>query len=272
MSEPVDLVVNCFERTYRRVLAPGFFAGVEADNARRFDRRTAVINNVDDRPGAEGRARCLVEAGELDAFFFVADHLDEALTRAGLTRADLEPIPYFSDFALVAVTLPGPDLVLVWDADTYLREPADWVTPAIELMRRDPRVLVANPNWEVPNLRQFTFAHDGPFALGHGFSDQVFLVRRSELGRPIYNQRCVARWRYPLAHLGHIFEARLDAHLRHAGRLRATYRDAVYVHGEPMGGSYPPMTLRERLRGARNRAVVAVLRALPWRPRHLRQL
>lgn len=268
----VDLLVNCFERSYRDVLAPGFFAGLMRDNRRDFAMRTALINNVEDRADAEARAQALVASGELTRYRFVEDHLDDALRRTGVTREELEPVPYFTDWPLVAVTLDGPDWLLAWDADVRLRAPADWVTPAIELMERDRRVLVATPMWPVPNLPDFTFETQGPFALGHGFSDQVFLGRRSELGQPIYQERTIALWRYPFSHVTAIFEARVDAHLRRRGRLRAVHRDVVYDHGVEQGTSWPAATARERLRARRNLLVIDVLRHLPWRPRHLRQL
>ncbi|HWH93275.1 MAG TPA: hypothetical protein VNT03_05390 [Baekduia sp.] len=272
MSPDVDLVVNCFERSYRKVLAPGFFGAIAADNARAFAQRTVVINNVEDRADAAALAQARVDAGELDRYVFVADRLDAALQRTGLTRAELEPIPYFTDFALVAATLDGPDWMLMWDADLRLREPADWVTPAIELMERDARIMVANPNWPVDNLDDFTLEVDGDFAIGQGFTDQAFLARRSDLARPIYRQRCVALRRYPLSYVGAIFEARVDAHMRHAGRLRATYRPAVYEHEVEMGTSWPSLSFRERALQARDHTIIRVLRALPWRPAHLRQL
>lgn len=269
---PIDLVVNCFERTYRDVLAPGHFRRIEADNSVRFAMRTALINNVDDRAAAEALARARRDAGEIDRWIFVADALEQALERTGLTKAELGPIAYFSDWALVGVTVDGPDFVLLWDADVRLREPSDWVSPALELMGRDPRVLIANPNWEFPNIDDFTFETDGEFHLGHGASDQVMLGRRCELGRPIYNDRTLALRRYPVSHLGDIFEARIDSHLRRAGRLRASYAPVVYLHGAEMGTSYPHQPLWVKLRQERDRMIVRILRWLPWRPRHLRQL
>ena len=263
----VDLVVNCFERTYRDVLAPGTFARIEADNRRRFAMRTALVNNVADRHDARARARVLLDSGELDRVVFVSDRIDAALARTGVPHGELS---WHLDWALVAVTLDGPDLALHWDADVRLRAAADWVGPAVELLARDRRVLVANPNWQDPTLAAFTLEQAGPFSLGHGFSDQVFLGRRSELGRPIYGQRCLARWRYPFPGS---FEARVDAHLRHAGRLRATHRDVVYEHPVAMGTSWAKSrTLSSRLAAAGRHGAVAALRAAPWRPRHLRAL
>ena len=62
---PVDLVVNCWERSYREVLAPGFFAGIAEQNRFPFAGRVALVNNVDDVADARRRAQRLVDAGEL---------------------------------------------------------------------------------------------------------------------------------------------------------------------------------------------------------------
>jgi hypothetical protein len=269
---PVDLVVNCFERTYREVLAPGHIDAIQRDNGVQFAMRTVLINNVAVRRDAESLAQARRADGEIDRWIFVQDQLDDALNRTQLSRRDLGPVPYFTDWALVGVTADGPDYVLLWDADVRLREPANWVTPAIELMQRDPRILISNPNWEFPNIDAFTFETDGNFRLGHGASDQVMLGRRSELGRPIYGDRTLALRRYPVSHLADIFEARIDSHLRRSGRLRASYAPVVYLHGTEMGTSYPQQPLLAKMRQERDRMIIRVLKWLPWRPRHLRQL
>jgi hypothetical protein len=266
MTVPVDLVVNTYERTYRDVLAPGLIAGIEADNQVRFETRTVLINNVDDPDDAVRLADDLARRGEIDRHLFVEEHLPHALDVCELRSEDLEPVPYFTDWALVAVTAAGPPWVLHWDAEARLRSPCDWVTPAIELMRRDPRILIANPFWNTPDLERSTFARDGDFAIGYGFSDQVWLARREQLARPIYGERCIARRRFPVAHLGEIFEARIDSFMRHHQRLRATHTVASYDHPPNMGTAYPGRTLAETARFAFNRLVTRALLASPVKP------
>jgi hypothetical protein len=269
----VELLVNTFERTYRTVLAPGFFRGIEQQNRFGFARRVALIGNVDDRAAAKALADERVSDGELHDVFWVDERLPEALSKTGLTQRDLGDVPFFTDWALVAVTLPGCDWLLHWDADVTLEQPADWITPTIELMDQDRRLLVGNPNWEAETLDETSVGRRGPFAIGRGFSDQVFLVRRSELARPVYSERCVARLRYPVAHLGHIFEARVDAHMRHNDRWRATYADARYLHPwDPHTTAYPHGTLAQRARRLRNLAVTEALRRSPWKPQCARQM
>ena len=111
---------------------------------------------------------------------------------------------------------------------------------ATPLWKSIPRVMVANPAFVDATLAAETREWHGDWALGDGFSDQLFLARRSELAAPIYQQRCLAQLRYPLIHIGRIFESRVDAWMRHHGRLRATLTTAVYVHpAAGAGSSYP---------------------------------
>ena len=149
-----------------------------------------------------------------------------------------------------------------------MKQPHDWVTPSLELMRRDGRVMVANPSWYTPTARhdplaRSTYERTGEFALGPGFSDQLFLCRRSELAAPIYKQRCLSSRRYPMAHVCRSFEARLDAWMRHHGRLRASYIDAVYLHPDEIGRGYPDRLPREKLGAVLNSALIGAVRRLP---------
>jgi hypothetical protein len=238
-----------------------------------------LINNVVSRSEATRRAQRLLDGGEIDEFHFVADHLDRALQMTGLRRRELEPLLHYSDGPLVAASLPGSPWLLYWDPEARLREPIDWITPALELMQRDGRVMVANPAWEPadehgrrPGLEREASEVSGAFALGPGFSDQVFLARRASLSAPIYRQRCIANITYPAAHKARVFEARVSAHMRHNGRLRATSLAATYLIDAPDGSSsYPPRGFRESSRYVRNAVALRLLAASPWRPACLRQ-
>jgi hypothetical protein len=273
----VDLCVNCYERTYRDVLAPGFFATFAETHAHRFARRTAIVNNVDDRADAETRIARLREASELDAAFFVEDRIDDALRRTGITREEIARAPYFTDWGLVLVTAPGPDWLVHCDSEVRLQQPVDWVAPSIELMERDARVMVANPRWYAPTpghetLPRTTLERVDNFALGLGFSDQLFLCRRAEFAAPIYGQRCLASRRYPMANVSLSFEARVDAWMRHNGRLRANYLGAVYRHPDEIGGSYPSRRPTEKVGALLNQALIAAARRLPVKRRCWRAL
>lgn len=267
MTPNVDLVINAFERNYRSVLSMGFFAEVERQNRFSFARRVALINNVDDHADAEHRAQMLVASGELHSYHWVSECVDHALQVTGLGETQLGRVAHYSDCSLVAITLPGSPWLLYWDPDVWLEEPRDWITPATRRMQADPRVMVANPLWQDPTLNQSTMEFDGDFALGQGFSDQVYLVRRDELAAPIYHERCIARYRYPLSAVGDVFEARVDAWMRHHGRLRLTYLPARYRHPVHVTGSaQEQLRPGDRMRALRNAMVLKMLAISPWKP------
>lgn len=275
MTPPVDLVVNTFERNYRRVLVPGFFQAIEEQCRFPFAGRVALINNVDDESDARERAQALVAVGELTGFELVSERLPAALARTCLSDSDLDAARHYVDFLLVAVTLPGAPWLVHWDADIRLAKRADWIGPSIALMERDRRVLCANAeNFHHPaELAAFERAEG--FVLAPGFSDQLFLARRADLARPIYGTRCVAALRCPIAHIGWSFEMRVDSYMRHNGLLRANALAARYIHPpETAGRSYPATDAPARLRRVRNMAVLAYLRRAPraLRPRCSRDL
>ena len=57
--------------------------------------------------------------------------------------------------------------------------------------------LSANPDWGTGSLDRETLYRDGDFHIGYGFSDQLFLVRRADMNRPIYRHFSLPTWRYP---------------------------------------------------------------------------
>lgn len=259
MAVPVDFVMNTFERTYRRILAPGFFAGVAAQHAYPFAKRTILINNVDDRAAAAALADDLVARGELEAWYWVDEQLDRSLATCGLTRAKLGRLPYFTNCLLVALCLPDSPWIVYSDSDVTLDTTGDWITPSLELLARDPRVLGCNPNhaeflWDREVVEQA-----GDFALSYGLSDQLFLARRADLAAPIYEYRTLAGCRHNLAHVTPIWEHRVDDYMRCCGKFRATWRPLGYTHHGEHGATYPNWTAGERFRLWRNRQVVRVL-------------
>jgi len=249
MQASVDLVVTCFERTYRKVLAPGFFDDVSKQSRFQFQRRIAVINNVDSRKDAHDLAQGLCNRGELDEFYFVDEQIASAYVQAGLSQTNFGRLSCYTDHLLVAATCSkGSQFLLHWDADVYLQHPSDWISPSLELMERSPEIFVANPAWEsaVLDLEAETIRTEGPFSIGYGFSDQIFLVRRSEISQNIYSEFHLASMRYPWSQIGLIFEARVDSFMRNHARFRATFRDALYFHPATEGRAAIELTPEEQ--------------------------
>ena len=258
------MVVTCWERTYRDVLAPGSMASRAAEHSYADLLTTVLVNNVEDRAAATR----LAEMSGADRVVFVEDHVDRALAVTGIPTRALHRVGRFLDWPLVAATLDGPDHLLCWDAGIHLVSATDWISPSLALLEADPRVLVANPAWALPGqidtLGSEEIERLGDFALGYGFSDQAFLTRRSDLRTSRFNTLAPASWRYPLTGVGAIFERRVDAHMRRARRLRATYLKAAYVHpAEGTGTGYPGLSRLERVRA---RAANTVHRAFDRPP------
>jgi hypothetical protein len=251
----VDLVVNCYERTYRDVLRPGFFDGVVEQNQRPFTERIALINNVTDRADAERRAQSLVERGEITSFSFVADRLTEALRVAGLSRRSLGGRPYFLDYGLVMAITGSSPYLLGWDAEVALDASVDWATPGVDLLGARRDVFSVAPRWPARSfdtLEQETVERDGAWHLGWAFSDQLWLVRRVDLAAPIYRRVAPAALVRNKDH-PRTFEARVEAYQRAARRYRATHAQVRYRHNDEI-----PAVL-ERLGRSRVKAMTAYL-------------
>src|SRR4051794_34840785 len=143
----VALVVNTYERTYRSVLAPGFFPQVVDSNQRQFDEVVALVNNVDDERDARSRAEALISRGEITSYALVADHIQAALERTGLTGRSLRRHPYLLDYGLVMPHVCTSEWLVGWDAETELETAANWVDPGIELLERYPRLFHTSLAW-----------------------------------------------------------------------------------------------------------------------------
>jgi len=248
----VDLVVNCYEKTYREVLSKPFWDRLHNDSfGYQFAGRYVLINNVNDLGEAISLAAKLVEDHVIDGFNLVEQHLEDALRSVGLTKEELGPTRYFTDCALVALNLrPETPWLLYWDADVEIdsSKTCDWVTACRDIMEKEPRILVGNPLWgpiswdSVQGEFSEGITEDGVFGLGYGFADQLFLAKKCELLDPrIYDvdaNMCVASLRYPMAHIHWVFEQAVDAYMRRYGRFRAQYLRAHYSHGGNPGASH----------------------------------
>jgi hypothetical protein len=254
----VDFVVNCYERNFRSVLQPGVVRDLASAQNFEFERVTVLINNVDNPQ----EAAALAERSRVDRWFFVSDLLPLGRQLTQFPSTSLRALGHFSDCILAAIAIDGPEWLLYWDADVRLDEPEDWISPSLDRMDGDHRILVANPESALRVERSEAISLDGGFAIGHGFSDTVFLARRTDLAQPIYRYVAPASWRYPLAPWTAVFEQRLDAYMRRTGRLRATRLDTVVRHSGPVGANYPQHTITSLVR--RHCQAAVLTRAERW--------
>lgn len=255
MDARVSLFVNCFERDYRQVLAPGFMQAKARQFLFPFRRVVVTLNNISDPAAAVVLAQQAVARGEINEFVEVAKVLPEALRVCGLKTSDLGMVRHYLDFALVAVTHAVPDYVLYCCAEVDLVTPFDWISEAVKKLAADPTLLVANPSWasDVEGAERESFKQDGNYWVGTGFSDQCFLADSRRLATPIYGFKHEAGARYPMTELGDIFEKRIDAYMRHHHLFRISDSRVFYSHAGAEGLGYPRLPLLRRIlrRGVR---------------------
>jgi len=257
------LVVNTFERTIDKVLTPGFFPGIEHQNRRRFTERILLVNNVEDPVGTRARAQRILDDGEVTSVHFVASHIDDVLVALGLSKVEFGRLLHLTDWAFVAPFVTRSSYMLHWDADVSLARPVDWVGAAVELLDTEPAVFcaTARPTWWDPRKELIVGTRPG-FALGYGFSDQMFLVRTDELRQPIYHERCPASARYPTSHICATFEQRLDSYMRRHCCYRAVYLESHFSHEGR--GWYWPNSVPEGVRFVRKRLTSKALKTWPF--------
>lgn len=266
VAQPVEFVLNCFERNINEVTAEGFLARAVEQHLYPFQLRTLLVNNVSDKSGAALLAQAAIDRGEVDRFIFVDGLRERGLRATGLRERDFGRYLHWSDCCAVAIVLDGPDLLCYVDVDLTLHEPRDWISTALDVMEHDPRVAVGNPTWVMPDgtssvEREADEAGDGYF-LGYGVTDQVFLVDRSQFARPLRRRwlplwlDCPATLRWEIQG-GLFFEQIADGFMRRHHLMRVTVLGATF---EPIPmSSYPVRSFLERLRAKRGSLVLATL-------------
>jgi len=258
--EPVEFVLNCFERNIDDVTSPGFLTRAVAQHQHPFAIRTLLVNNVNDESRAATLAQRCVERGEIDRFLLVSDLRERGMRATNLRASDFGRYLHWSDCCVAALVADGPDLLCYVDVDLALLEPHDWIATALDVMSADPRVAVGNPAWvtaggETSALVEADEVGQG-YVLGYGFADQVFLVRRSTFGRPLRRRwlplwlDCPATVRWVYTPGGAFFEQFADGYMRRQRLMRVTVLGARF---EPVPMSnYSVKSFRERVRRRRD--------------------
>lgn len=252
LAPGVSVETKVWEGDWRVVLDPAWIEAVVTRSRFDFARRTVFVNNVDAPPRVLRRARRLVDAGLVDDVVLVEEHADDALARFGLTREALGRGYVYSISELVSLHLCRTEHLLHFSGDSLLAQPYDWVPAALDLLERRPEVAVVNASWtpDLAAVEAESSDRDAEFLLGQGFSDQMYLVRTTDLARPVYGETHPASERYP-AYGGELFEKRVDAWMRNHDRLRATWTGGHYVHENIR----PAPSLRRRVVGRVGRAL-----------------
>lgn len=237
----VGLVVNVYERTYRRVLTPGFFVNLRKSLLHNFSEISVLVSNVGSRNEVDCLANNLLHRGEITSFHYVEDLLPQAMLSTNVSSRMRKRRPYLLDFGLVMPLAIQTKWLLGWDAEASMVSPSDWIERGIQFMQTDNRIFHVSLNWPPlsqgdPGLAGEAIEWKEEFGLSWGFSDHVFLLERTKLLQPIYRTfapRALVR------HAPHpyTFEYRMESYQRCSNLLKATFRDLFYeMHSETNGG------------------------------------
>ena len=75
----VDLVVNCYEKTYEKVLTKAYWDSLVEQNRFAFANKVALINNVKNLPEVKRIADNLQASSGIDRYYVVDEQLSKAL-------------------------------------------------------------------------------------------------------------------------------------------------------------------------------------------------
>jgi hypothetical protein len=228
----VTFETKCYEHDWEYLLKGNRLKKMIRACGYPFDSRVLYINNVQDRHQVESYAESSVRSGVIDSFIHVVDYADEALRFYGCTEADFHGGYYYSIAELVSLYLCKTDYLLHFSSDSIMENSVAWIQPAVEKMERDKTLIVANPTWnhKFHRAKEESIDEDEDFYIGHGFSDQCYLVPASVFRAPIYGENNdISESRFPY-YGGELFEKRVDAYMRNHGLLRITSKRASYRH------------------------------------------
>ena len=272
----VDIVVNCYERTWRKTLSKGNILNIINQNNFTFSNRIVLINNVSEKSVVRELAEIRRSEGEIDSFYFVDEEIERAMDMLGLKSSDFGSTFFFSNWAFVAITLPGSEFLLHFDPENTIIPPyLDWITPSVDLMEDDPAVLFCSP-WPIETKAEKPMEIKKSDILDEKenhlilkpivFGDSLFLIRKSDFVSINYHERCIASLRYPLSWSEFTFEARVDSWMRHQGCKIGLVRKSFVSQPDNMGVSHPrKLIFSEKLRKFFYRQLISIIKRLPWR-------
>lgn len=228
----ITFETKCYENDWEYLLKAGRLKKMKDACRYTFDRSVLHINNVNDPEEVERWAARLINQGVIDACVRVSDRAQEALAFFGCGPSAFGKGYYYSIAELTAIYLCTTDYLLHFSSDTIIANDSEWIDAAIGKMEADRQIVVANPTWndKFHRAREESVAQDEDFFIGHGFSDQCYLVPVAAFRRPIYGEtNAISESRFPY-YGGDSFEKRVDAYMRNNGFLRITSKRASYRH------------------------------------------
>jgi hypothetical protein len=198
-----------------------------------FDEKILYINNVEDFDLVRRVADKLITNQVITKYIHVQEYAQEAMDFFSLSHEKLGKGYYYSIAELVSIYLTNTQYLLHFSGDSIVAPwtKRDWLSQGITTLETKPEVKVFNLTWnrKYRDAKRDSEIIDNNNYYGHGFSDQMYLVRTADFRAPIYEHYHPASECYP-TYGGDLFEKRVYSWLRSHNYLRATYRHGSYLH------------------------------------------
>ncbi len=241
-----SFATSCWEKDWRLILLdPMYLETLQiANHCYPFAERLLIINNVQDLSLVRKAADRKVQEGVLTRYIIAEEIVQEMLGFFCLKRSDFRMgddaknyegvnpdwIYYNALGPLSAIYSAVGEYLLFLTGDVRLDRQLKWIERSIRVMEKKKNIGVANLVWneqyEEAKKESYRTTWNFYFA-NQGFSDQLFLVKRSLFCQPIYGEIREDSGHFPR---GDVFEKRVFSFLKNRGLQRITYRRGSYTH------------------------------------------
>lgn len=228
----VDIVFNCYEKTFNRVLDEEFISYICKRNSFPFKNRIVIINNVNDRNSVTQIAQALVEKEVIQAYYFVEDWLEESFKPFNLSNKYFGRIYKMSNWDFTMIKMVQSPYLLHWDEYADIDKEIDWITPSLALLESNPQYFCATPimKGRKKELETNIIKDNNEFLLDYEFSDHIFLIKTEYLRKQVFRSHHFWIYTYPMAFIAPMWEARVDAYMRTHDLVRINFKGTTYDH------------------------------------------
>lgn len=232
MKSNVTFEIKLYENDWKFLLIGDYLDKIIARCNYNFERKVLFINNVNDIEKVKKYADKKIIKGVIDEYIVVEDFVKAALKYFNVNDESFNGGYFYSIAELVSIYLCKTDYLLHFSSDSYLEESkVNWIDKAINVFKENKDIIVANPVWNFAynEAKQESLYEMEDFFVGHGFSDQCYLIRIDVFKNQIYNEKNIKSGRYP-QYGGELFEKRVDSFMRNHNKLRITSKEISYIH------------------------------------------
>ncbi|MDE3056243.1 MAG: glycosyltransferase family 2 protein [Verrucomicrobiota bacterium] len=229
----VSFATSCWKRDWEEILFDPNYLSVHqiGHHAFPFRERILVINNGVDLSRACPQADALIRQNTLTHAVLAEEGMDALLAYFSLTRSEFTEWQLYNAIApLTAIKNATSDYLLYMTGDVFLEKRVCWIEKALRYMEKRRECRVANLTWNnnYREAKRESYRKTWNFYVANeGFSDQMFLVRRSDFAEAIYGEIREDAAHFPR---GDVWEKRVFSYMKNRGWERITYRWGSYTH------------------------------------------